>query len=162
MQDLSLAAEPAAIPQHPDRPVQDKTVADKTVADKTVAGKRAREAHKLEKRLCRLVGQAITDFNAPAVSGPAAGPQGKSAEGVLRAAKAGVAAIDAQKKAADAAKQAMKELTKVAEDYERKVSTFGSNDPTRLQLPPGKSIESIVDDRFESLRRLVVSPPAGR
>ncbi|WP_399680292.1 type VI secretion system membrane subunit TssM [Xenophilus sp.] len=35
---------------------------------------------------------------------------------------------------------------------------FGSNDPTRLQLPPGKSIESIVDDRFEPLRRLVVSP----
>ncbi|MBS0428083.1 MAG: type VI secretion system membrane subunit TssM [Proteobacteria bacterium] len=38
---------------------------------------------------------------------------------------------------------------------------FGGGDANRQQLAPGKRIESIVDDRFESLRRLVVSPTPG-
>ena len=52
MQDLSLAAATVAIPAPPD-----------AAAEKTASDKRTREAHKLEKRLCRLVGQAVTDFN---------------------------------------------------------------------------------------------------
>ncbi len=68
-------------------------------------------------------------FDAPAPTTAGATPT-VSAEKVLRTAKAGAAALDAQKKSAAESKKALEDLIKVAEDYERKVTTFGSADPT--------------------------------
>ncbi|PZR07080.1 MAG: hypothetical protein DI536_28915 [Archangium gephyra] len=91
----------------------------------------AKEAAKSWSAVESAAAKADNDwFDAPAPEAAAGPQQTRSAEKVLRAAKAGEAALDAQKKATAESKKALEDLTKVAEDYERKITTFGNSDPT--------------------------------
>ena len=60
---------------------------------------------------------------------------------------------------AEADKSAVTKATETVRNTRKGLEELFGGDPSKQQvLAPGKRIESIVDDRFESLRRLAVSP----
>ena len=58
---------------------------------------------------------------------------------------------------AEAGKDAVSKATETVRNTRRNLENLFGNEPDK-QLPVGKRIESIVDDRFEPLRRLVTAP----
>lgn len=95
----------------------------------SAAKDKALEARDAYAEMGRAMKDAAREASATWTKPITANATGTDATKIVKAAKAAADAIDAQKKHTQEAAAALKELTKVAEDYEMKVSTFGSSDP---------------------------------
>ena len=62
---------------------------------------------------------------------------------------------------AEGAKDVVSKASETVRNTRKGLEDLFGGDPARPQVAPGKRIESIVDDRFEPLRRLVTAPTPG-
>lgn len=137
------------------------SVADFITGNFVMAGEEAAKAVDSYKELGREIKKALAEAAKPTVTTTTPKTTGIDATAIIKAAKAAADAIDAQKKRTQDAASALKELTKVAEDYERKVSTFGSNDPLAditYRLDKGDLADklSLLGDKAADMRKRIL------